>query len=161
MAKQLRKEYDNIGENLRKHLQKKGRKMSHFFCAFVFRETHNVDDAPRGRQKPPLVRVARRRDRLLLPGEARAPPDRADDAVEKSGSSIGGKDVRDVAGNVSRTPRDGGENADGNEMDEGGNGKNGRRLTTGGSRGDQSARGKRSLSCYLLLGAFEDKLMRI
>ena len=58
--------------------------MSHFFCAFVFRETHNVDDAPRGRQKPPLVRVARRRDRLLLPGEARAPPDRADDAVEKS-----------------------------------------------------------------------------
>ena len=67
--------------------------MSHFFCAFVFRETHNVDDAPRGRQKPPLVRVARRRDRLLLPGEARAPPDRADDAVEKSGSSIGGKDL--------------------------------------------------------------------
>ena len=105
--------------------------MSHFFCAFVFRETHNVDDAPRGRQKPPLVRVARRRDRLLLPGEARAPPDRADDAVEKSGSSIGGKDVRDVAGNVSRTPRDGGENADGNEMDEGGNGKNdGRRVVT-------------------------------
>ena len=143
--------------------------MSHFFCAFVFRETHNVDDAPRGRQKPPLVRVARRRDRLLLPGEARAPPDRADDAKvkdrrrRKGGSKIGGggKDVRDVAGNVSRTPRDGGENADGNEMDEGGNGKNGRRLTTGGSRGDQSARGKRSLSCYLLLGAFEDKLMRI
>ena len=138
--------------------------MSHFFCAFVFRETHNVDDAPRGRQKPPLVRVARRRDRLLLAGEARAPPDRADDAKVKERRRIGGtggKDVRDVAGNVSRTPRDGGENADGNEMDEGGNGKNGRRLTTGGSRGDQSARGKRSLSCYLLLGAFEDKLMRI
>ena len=133
--------------------------------------TLDDDDAQRkrGRRRPkkPLsrgslvLRVARRRDRLLLPGEARAPPDRADDAVEKSGSSIGGKDVRDVAGNVSRTPRDGGENADGNEMDEGGNGKNGRRLTTGGSRGDQSARGKRSLSCYLLLGAFEDKLMRI
>ena len=44
------------------------------------------------------MRVARRA--VSLPGEARAPPDRADDAVEKSGSSIGGKDVRDVAGNT-------------------------------------------------------------
>ena len=150
--------------------------MSHFFSRHRLITYVDDDDAAqrkRGRRRRPkkkkplsrgslvVLRVARRRDRLLLPGEARAPPDRADDAEVKERIGGGGKDVRDVAGNVSRTPRDGGENADGNEMDEGGNGKNGRRLTTGGSRGDQSARGKRSLSCYLLLGAFEDKLMRI
>ena len=92
------------------------------------KESEDDDDdrrrSPLSRGSLVVLRVARRRDRLLLPGEARAPPDRADDAEVKERIGGGGKDVRDVAGNVSRTPRDGGENADGNEMDEGGNGKN-------------------------------------